>query len=205
MLDIWSLNGARFASSSATEVAPPLRWLTALSQPGAILPDVLCLQDIRVSVLACLRAFPYFHFAPMTNAMYFGSRELLGICIASRWPMTAIDVVSTWGDGTVRDLEGVDQNNDRISPAKLSDRLVVGTQNRLVIACSVTKPGSIPYRIATHHGFWTREGAVTDEQLESTRKAANFLEGQGKKHGGILYMADYNPDKLGKVYDIYRS
>ena len=97
MMEIWSLNGARFAGSSVAETPPTMRWLTSLAAPDAKLPDVLCLQDIRVSVLPCLEGFPYFHFAPMTNAMYFGHRELLGICIASRWPITAIDVLPTWG------------------------------------------------------------------------------------------------------------
>ena len=100
----------------------------------------------------------------------------------------------------------MDQNNERISPADLSDRLVLRTQNRLVLACTVTKPGNdAPIRVATHHGFWTRNGAVSPDQLESTRKAAAFLSEQGKKHGGLLYMADYNPDKFGMVYDIYRA
>jgi hypothetical protein len=206
MIDVWSLNGARFAGSTATEVPPTLQWLSSLAAPGAVLPDVLCLQDVRIGVLETLVSLPYFHFAPMTNAMYFGRRELVGICIASRWPITGIDVMETWGDGIVRDLEGVDQNNDRIAPLDLSDRMVLRTQNRVAIACTITKPGdAVPYRIATHHGFWTRDGAVSPEQLESTRKVAAFLESQGRQHGGILYMADYNPDKFGNVYDLYRA
>jgi hypothetical protein len=206
MIEVWSLNGARFAGSSAAEVPRTLQWVTSLSSAGAVVPDVLCLQDIRISVLQCLRPFPYFHFSPMTNAMYFGQRELLGICIASRWPITAIDVLSTWGDGVVRDLEGVDQDNERISPADLSDRLVLRSQNRLIMACTVMKPGNdAGFRVATHHGFWTREGAVIPDQVEGARIAASFLSDQGKKYGGVLYMADYNPDKFGTVYDIYRA
>jgi len=206
MLSVWSLNGARFSGSTPAEEPQPLRWLKALSQPGADLPDVLCLQDFRVSLLQHLGPLPYFHFVPMTNAMYFGQRELLGICIASRWPITAIDVVQTWGDATVKDLEGVDENNERTGDLDDSDRLVLKTQNRVGLACTVHPHGhAAGMRIATHHGFWTRNGATTDQQLLSTTRMAKFLANQGRQHGGLLYMADFNPDKAGHVYRIYRE
>jgi len=206
MLIVWSLNGARFAGSTRGEEPQTLRWLKALSQPGSDLPDVLCLQDFRVSLLAHLRRLPYFHFVPMTNSMYFGERELLGICIASRWPVSAIDVIQTWGEATVKDLEGVNGNNERTGPPDESDRLVLKTQNRVGLACTVCPP-DLPagIRIATHHGFWTRNGATTGQQLLSTQRMATFLAEQGRTHGGLLYMADFNPDKAGQVYRIYRE
>ena len=157
-------------------------------------------------MLAELRPLPYFHFVPMTNSWYFGKRELLGICIASRWPITANDVISTWGDGVVRDLEGVDTNNERIADKALSDALVLKTQNRVAIACSVMAPGvSGGLRVATHHGFWTRDGESTPEQMQSTARVTEFLAAQGRTHGGLLYMADYNPDKHGKMHAAYIS
>jgi hypothetical protein len=204
MLTIWSLNGARFSGSSRDDIPSTLKWLQGLSTPGAAPPDILCLQDFRVSLLRYLSPLPYFHFVPLTNAFYFGERELLGICIASRWPIDQIDVVNSWGDGTVRDLEGVDQTNERSGPLDLSDRLVLQTQNRVALACTVLAP-AVPggLRVATHHGFWTRDGAVTDNQLASTRIVSSFLTEQAKTHGGLIYMADYNPDKFGKVHRLY--
>jgi hypothetical protein len=206
MLSLWSLNGARFAGESREETPQTLQWLKGLSEPGAELPDVLCLQDFRVSLVHHLRPLPYFCFVPMTNHRYFGERELLGICIASRWPMTHIDVQHTWGDGTVHDLEGVDERNERIKPDALSDELVLRTQNRVAIACTVCRPGdSSGVRVATHHGFWTRDGVVSQDQLDSTRSVVKFLAEQGRRYGGLVYLADYNPDKEGQVYRMYRT
>ncbi len=206
MFTIWSLNGARFAGTSPGEVSPTLRWLQGLALPGAELPDVLCLQDFRASLIEHLRPLPYFSYAPMTNHMYWGKREALGICIASRWPLTHVDLHRTWGSPLVRDLEGVDEQNRRISPASLSDELVAQTENRVGLACTVIKPGEKePLRVATHHGFWTRDGIPSRDQLESAESMADFLGEQGRLHGGIVYLADYNPDKEGLVHEIYRK
>jgi hypothetical protein len=206
MLNLWSLNGARFAGNTRDDTPRTLQWLKALSEPGAEVPDVLCLQDFRVSLVQYLRPLPYFCFVPMTNHMFFGQRELLGICLASRWPITHIDIHHSWGDGRVYDLEGVDERNERIEPIELSDSLVLKTMNRGTVACTVLSP-EYPQgvRVATHHGFWTRDGAVSADQLESTRSVTAFLAKQARRYGGVVYMADYNPDKEGKVHDIYRD
>jgi hypothetical protein len=203
MYEVWSLNGARFVGTTASEVPRTLRWLKSLSLPNAHVPDVLCLQDFRVSLLQHLRPLPYFSFVPMTNHMHWREREALGICIASKWPLSQIDVHHSWGNWEVRDLEGVDENNNRIKPDELSDELVMKTENRVGIACSVLKPGAEPLRIATHHGFWTREGIPSENQIVSTRSMAEFLAEQGSEHDGIVYLADYNPDKEGLVHGIY--
>jgi hypothetical protein len=206
MWSVWSLNGARFSGETREDTPPTLQWLKGLSKPGAELPDVLCLQDFRVSLVQYLRPLPYFHFVPMTNHRYFGERELLGICIASRWPMTHIDVHHTWGDQKVHDLEGVDERNERIKPDALSDELVLRTHNRVAIACTVCSPDDpAGIRVATHHGFWTRDGVVSQDQLNSTRSVVNFLVEQGRQYGGLVYLADYNPDKTGQVYRMYRG
>ncbi|QNI35686.1 hypothetical protein [Edaphobacter albus] len=205
-LRAWSLNGARFAGKSREEEARSLRWLRSLSDSDVDVPDVLCLQDFRVSLVSSLCALPYFCFVPMTNGWFFGQRELLGLCIASRWPMNAMEVEHTWGDGQIRDLQGVDEKNARTGDPLESDRLVLATQNRVVVASTVMVPGW-PHgvRVATHHGFWTRDGASQAEQLESTKTAASFLQRQGLEHDGVLFMADFNPDKEGHVCQIYRD
>ena len=59
--------------------------------------------------------------------------------------------------------------------------------------------------MATHHGFWTRDGACTPDQLRSTQSVTNFLVQQAGTYGGLVYLADYNPDKYGKVYAAYRA
>ena len=204
MMNIWSLNGARFTGPSPDEEPGTIRWLRSLAHPGAVVPDVLCLQDFRVSLAALLRPLPYFTFVPMTNHWFWGKRESLGIAVASKYPLTEIDVHHTWGDGVVRDLEGVDRNNHRIKPDALSDELVMKTENRVAVACTVNRPDSGErFRVATHHGFWTRNGVPTDEQMSSTRSVAHFLAGQARQHGGLVYLADYNPDREGRAHALY--
>jgi hypothetical protein len=204
---IWSLNGESFSGAGEHNPegeARPLQWLKSLSRPGALLPDVLCLQDFRGSLVEHLTLLPHFHFAPMTRHRIGGVQELLGICIASRWPITAVDIHYTWGDGVVRQLEGVDENNKRMQPTDVADRLILRTQNRVVIACTIRKPGaSDSLRIATHHGLWVRDGVPTTEQRESTRSLCSFLAEQAKTHGGLVYLADFNPDKDGEVLRAY--
>jgi hypothetical protein len=203
-LILWSLNGERFAGQTETDEPQTVRWLKGLSQEGAAVPDVLCLQDFRVSMLRYLNPLPYFSFVPMTRHLLWGRRELLGICIASKWPINEIEIHHTWGDGVVRDLLGVGEDQKRSQPDDVADRLVLQTQNRLAIACNVYRPGdSRPIRVATHHGFWVRNGISTPEQIQSTASLCNFLAMQGRKYDGLVYAADYNPDKDGRVLDMY--
>jgi hypothetical protein len=203
-LVLWSLNGERFAGETATEEPQTVTWLKGLSLAGAAIPDILCLQDFRASMLQYLSPLPYFSFVPMTRHMFWGQPELLGICIASRWPLNKIEIHHTWGDGVVRDLCGVGEDQKRIKPDDLADRLVLQTQNRVAIACSVRRVGdSQPVRVATHHGLWVRDGIPTPEQMESTASVCDFLARQGRQYGGLVYAADYNPDKKGYVLDMY--
>lgn len=217
-LTAWSLNGGRFVGKSPEEdgeiakyinsgpVDGPiiyngpqtLRWLNSLSEPGAELPDVLCLQDFRVSLLRYLRPLPHFFFAPMTNHRIWGKRELTGIAIASRLPLNQITTCYTWGDGIVRDLEGVDDYNHRIKPDDVADELVLKTESRVAIAATVGG-----FRIATHHGFWVRGGVATDEQMESTSNLCSFLSKETFSNQGLVYVADCNLDKDGKVLAKY--
>ncbi|MBU6500555.1 MAG: hypothetical protein KGJ89_03825 [Patescibacteria group bacterium] len=203
-LTVWSLNGGRFVGATPNEEPQTLKWLKKLSEPGAKLPDVLCLQDFRVSLLKYLRPLPNFHFAPMTNHKIWGKRELVGICITSKYPMNDIAIRHTWGDGIVRDLDGVDDNNQRIQPGDVADALVLKTENRVAVACTISKPDDPRlWRVATHHGFWVRGGNSNHNQLQSTSTLCNFLAEQGKRYGGIIYTADCNPDKEGRVLRRY--
>jgi hypothetical protein len=205
-LSVWSLNGERFAGKTANEIPATVRWLKSLSLPNAVLPDVLCLQDLRSTMIPLLSPLPYFSFVPMTNQTFWGQRESLGICIASRWPIDDIDIHHTWGDGLVRDLQGVGEDNERIKPNQVADALILRTQNRVAVACSVRRTGEErSLRVATHHGFWVRDGIPTPQQMQSTASVCGFLAEQGRRHGGLLYAADYNPDKEGRVLCLYRQ
>jgi hypothetical protein len=203
-LTAWSLNCGRFVGRTPDEEPQTLKWLKGLSESNATLPDVLCLQDIQVSMLKYLRPLPHFHFAPMTNHRIWGKRELWGICIASKYPLTDIAVHYTWGDGIVRDLEGIGDDNERMGPGNIVDELVLKSLNWVAIACSIRKTNNPkPFRIATHHGFWVRGGVPTPEQMRSTDSLRDFLARQGQKHHGVVYAADCNPDKEGKVMAKY--
>jgi len=203
-LVLWSLNGNRFAGKTAADEPQTVAWLKGLSRLGATVPDILCLQDFRVSMLRYLSPLPYFSFVPMTHHTFGGWRELLGICIASQWPLNQVEIHHSWGDGIVRDLRGVGEDQRRIKPDELADQLVLQTQNRIAVACSVQRVGdSEPVRVATHHGFWVRDGIPTSHQMESTASVCDFLARQGRQYGGLIYAADYNPDKYGYVLDMY--
>lgn len=204
-LRVWSLNGERFIGSTPEEVPATVTWLKGLSKPDAVVPDILCLQDFRASMVALLTPLPYFCFVPMTRQKFWGQPESLGICIASKWPIDDVTIHHTWGDGLVRDLQGVGDDNERTKPLDVSDALILKTQNRLAIACSVHRPGDAKsLRIATHHGFWVREGIPTPQQMESTVSVCEFLVEQGRQYGGLVYAADYNPDKEGQVLRTYQ-
>lgn len=203
-LILWSLNGERFAGETPTKEPQTVAWLKGLSKVGTTIPDILCLQDFRASMLQYLTPLPYFSFVPMTRYMSWGLQELLGICIASRWPLNQIEIHHSWGDGIIRDLRGVGPDQKRIKPDDLADRLVLQTQNRVAIACSVQRASdSQPVRVATHHGLWVRDGVPTSEQMQSTASICGFLAKQGRQYGGLIYAADYNPDRNGYVMDMY--
>src|SRR5258708_2348379 len=104
-MTVWSLNGGCFVGKAPDEEPQTLKWLKSLSEPGATAPDVLCLQHFRASLLKYLNPLPHFHFAPMSRHKIWGKRELVGICIASRYPIDDIAIHYTWGDGIVRDVE----------------------------------------------------------------------------------------------------
>ena len=178
-LTVSSINGARFVGRTPGEESQTLKWLKSLSESGAVVPDVLCIQDFRVSLLQYLRPLPHFHFAPMTNHKIWGKRELTGIVLASKYPLNDIKVCYTqvppdW-DGSIKDLDGVGDNNHRWGGdrAEEADRRVLETEWRVAIAASVILPfmvgGSDKVRLSTHHGAWVSGGISTREQMDSTR------------------------------------
>lgn len=202
-MTVWSLNGGRFVGKTPDEEPQTVKWLKHLSEPGAIVPDVLCLQDFRVSSLQYLRPLPHFHFAPMTNHSVWDRRELVGICIASKYPIDAIAIHHTWGDGMIRDLVGVGPDNQRAEPHEIADKTILETENRVALACTVMNPGEPRMRIATHHGFWVRGGMPSPGQIQSTASLCEFLSDQACEHGGLVYAADCNPDRQGNVIRMY--
>ncbi len=205
-LTAWSLNGNRFLGKSPGEESPALTWLKSLSEPGAIVPDVLCLQDFRVSLLQHLRPLPHFYFAPTTNHLVWGKRELKGNLIASRYPIDDISVRYTWGNGIVKDLDGVGDDNERIKPDDKADRLVLSTEDCVAMAVSVCVPkrhGGGRWRFATHRGLWVRGGVTTPEQMQNTEQVCRFLVDDAYALGGLVYLADCSLDRNGEVFGRY--
>ena len=140
-LQIGTLNCNRLLGKSPDEPPKTVKWLEALLALDPPL-EVLCLQDLPVSAMpTIMRALPHAHFAPMTNHLIWGRREHVGIAIASLWPLDEIEVRYTWGDGVIRDLKGVDDRNERISPGEIADALVLETECRVAIAANVIRRG----------------------------------------------------------------
>ena len=167
-ITVWSLNGGRFIGKTPDEEPQTLNWLKNLSETEATIPDVLCLQDFRVSLLKYLRPLPHFIFVPMADHKIWGEPELWGICIASKHPIDDISIHYAWGDGVVHDIKGVGNDNKRIKPDEVADKLVLETQSWAAVACTIRNGDSKSYRVATHHGLWTRGGIPTPEQMKST-------------------------------------
>ncbi|MDO8514596.1 MAG: hypothetical protein Q7S50_03575 [bacterium] len=204
-LKVWSLNCARGVGKTPEEEGSVLTWLKSLENPDTPIPDVLVLQDFRVSLLRHLSRLPHFHFAPMTNHSIWGERELTGIAIASKYPIDENRVHYTYGNGIIKDLDGIGNDNHRWGGdrAEEADRRVLETEWRVAIAASVCVPGGDEYRIATHHGFWVRGGVPTSEQLKSTDSLCAFLREDAARYGGLVYLADCNLDKDGEVLKRY--
>jgi hypothetical protein len=206
-LRIWSLNLGRCVSKNRSEEAPTVTWLKSLPYlPTATLPDVVFFQDIPISKLVqfVVPLYPHFHFAPMTNHKIWGVREHVGICAAVR-PHLQIDnirVVCTQGDGIIRDLDGINDENERWSDAALADKRVLETELRVMLGLTVVTPGE-DFRFWTHHGAWVRGGESSDEQLASTEVVCQTLADDTWHSEGLVYVADCNIDKHNKVLDKY--
>jgi len=209
-LKVWSVNLGRCVGKIKDEEPQTVKWLKSLSAPGAVLPDVVFFQDFRISMLQYLvPIFPHFHFVPMTNHKIWGQREYVGICAGVRPPLQigSIDVECTQGDGTLRDLDGVGDNNDRWTDAVLADRRVLETELRVMLGLTVYVPdgpeGALPFRFWTHHGAWVRGGETSEEQLQSTDLVCGYLVGDADFNDGLVFVADCNLDKHGKVFAKY--
>ena len=197
-LTVWSLNGGRFVGKTPGEEPQALKWMKSLADPNTPIPDVLMLQDFRVSLLPYLSRLPHFHFAPMTNHLIWGKRELVGILIASQHPIKeGLRVEYTWRDGYIKDLQGVDDKNQRIKPDEVADRLVLETECRVAIVCTIRDIG-----FGTTHGFWVRGGVPTEKQMRSTEILAVFLRKDACGRGGLVLAADLNVDRENRVLGI---
>ncbi len=196
---IATLNLGRCLGKDPYDVSPTLAWVKGVGS-GAISPPahVLCLQDVPASVLGYLWQFQSI-FVPMTDHLIFGRREPVGIAIVSTFPLVDRALRFTHGDGILRDLQGVGNDNQRIEPSELADQLVLETESRVVLAATVMLHDGRTIRVATHHGFWTRGGVHTDLQRRSTGILGRFLHTQGMQHGGVVFAADTNTDRGGEV------
>ncbi|MDP2665505.1 MAG: hypothetical protein Q8P23_02595 [bacterium] len=192
-LKITSLNAGRLLQERTRKYLERLA-----SRDG--MPDILCLQDIPVRDLSILtETYPHIAFAPMTNHLINGVRAVVGISIVSRYFMTNIVHHTVWGDGKLKDLQGVNNKNERFPPTKETDDLIDTTEDRVAICVTVIKDGR-KYNIATTHGYWVRGGVSNDRQRQSTRKLLAFLHKEAMQRDGLLFVADMNPDRDGEVY-----
>lgn len=198
-LTLWSVNGGRFVAKTPDEEPQTLKWLQSLEDPDTPIPDVLLISDFRVSLLKHLSRLPHFHFMPMTIHRIWGKPELVGVVLASQHPIDDVRVYYTWGAGTkIEHLQGVGDDNQRIKPDYVADALVLQTEKRGLIAATIKRDAERT-RVVTGHGFWTRGGVPTPEQMQSTHATGTFLADESLRHNGLIFMADCNLDREGKV------
>ena len=167
-------------------------------------PDVLCLQDIPYRDLSLFERWPYVTFGPMTNHIIGvgeeAKRAVVGIAVASRYFLTDIAHHTYWGDGTLKDLQGIKDNQRHLGEE--SDRLVEATEDRLVICASVEKEG-VGYDLANTHGMWVRGGVTNDVQRQSMKRLRDILADEAQMRDGIVLASDLNFGRGGEIYDMF--
>ncbi len=164
-------------------------------------PEVLLLQDFPYYDLPLLERYPHITFAPMTNHFVNGQRAVVGIAIASRFFMTNITHHTTWGNGVLKNLEGINNHNERHLGAE-SDRLVEATEDRVLICVEVHKDGE-SYQLATTHGMWTRGGEINRVQRSTMRHTRNILVREAQRRVGLVLAGDLNFFRDGELYTLY--
>lgn len=194
-LIITSFNGGRFLLEQTRA------YLKRLAVGEESRPDVMCLQDIPFRDLPLFEWAPYVTFAPMTNHLINGQRAVVGIAVASCYFMTDITHHITWGNGNLKDLQGVDCNNQRAVPTAEGDRVIDSTEDRVVICATIVKDG-VEYNIATTHGFWARGGGVNDAKRSSTIRLRDALVHEAVCRGGLVFAGDLNCARSGEIYNM---
>lgn len=166
-------------------------------------PDILCLQDFPFRDMVLLERWPHIAFAPMTNHLINGMRAVVGIVIASRYLMPSITHHTTWGDGTLKDLQGINDQNQRHLGAK-SDTLVEATEDRVAICATVVKD-NIRYNIATTHGMWARNSVTNDVQRKCMKRTRDSLNAEAVHRHGLVLAGDMNFGRGGEIYSMFTN
>ncbi len=174
------------------------KYASGLLDPEYPLPDVLCIQDIPFTGLQFLKRLPHIQFGVMTNHLVSGVRMPVGIAIASKYIIRDAAHSTCWGDGTFKDLQGMDANNAR-DLGSVSDRLVEATEDRLVICATIVK-NSLEYNIANTHGMWVRDGVPNKVQRQYLQELRLAVRQQALRRRGIVLMGDLNFGRGGEIY-----
>ena len=186
-LRVMSINVGRFLDRERT-----MNYLNQFKLGGKM-PDVIMVQDVPERDLAFFQScWPHIAFAPMTNHLINGERAVVGIAMCSRYPISNIVKHTYWGDGTLKDLQGINEKNERYLGEE-SDRLVEATEDRVLIVATVSKEG-VDYQLATTHGMWTRGGVCNDVQLECIGKLSQLLDDEHRWSGrkSVVFVGDIN-------------
>jgi hypothetical protein len=165
------------------------------------LPDALAIQDLPAwAVSSLMERFPHVAFAPMTNHFVNGERMVVGIALFSARHVFMTNIVHTtyWGDGVVKDLEGINDQNERYLGEE-SDRMVEATEDRILITATLQK-GDDVYDVATTHGMWTRGGITNDVQRQCMVSLRLELMLQAKNRNGLIFVGDFNAGRGTEMY-----
>lgn len=199
-LTIMTLNAGRCLLPQTHEF---LQDLNLMAYP----PGVIFLQDFPFRDLALLERWPHVTFAPMTKHLINGKRAVVGIAIASRYFMTDIVHCTTHGDGKLKDLQGVNDKNERIAPTVENDQLISSTEDRVAICATIIVENNgmanSKFNVATTHGAWVRGGVVNDMQRASTKKLRDFLVREGERRDGLLVSGDMNFGRGSEMYKLF--
>jgi len=163
-------------------------------------PDVLLLQDFPFRSLPLLERYPHVAFAPMTNHIIWGHRAIVGIALLSKYLLTSVAYYTTWGNGVLKDLEGINDRNERHLGAE-SDKLVEATEDRVAI-CTCVRKDADEYNLVTTHGMWARNGVANDVQRKCTHELVNVLKLELMGRPDLVLAGDLNCARGGEIYNM---
>lgn len=161
-------------------------------------PEVMLVQDLPFRDLPLFERWPHVAYAPMTNHLINGERAVVGIAILSRYFLAKSTHHTTWGDGVLKNLEGINEKNERHLGAE-SDRLVEKTEDRVLICAIVIKNGQC-FSVATTHGMWTRGGVTNEVQKVTAARLLRVLSSEFLFPGGSVVGGDMNFPRGGEIY-----
>jgi len=107
-----------------------------------------------------------------------------------------------WGDGVLKDIKGVNDENQREFPTAGNDETINSTEDRVVVCATVCKDGA-EYNIATTHGMWVRDGVTNDVQRKCAHKLLCVFDVEAWNRKGLVLAGDMNFGRGSEIHQMF--